>query len=120
MKTLESGRSARRLSVGNSFTAADLYVGAQIGFGMMFGTIEKRPVSSNNWQRISTRAACVRAKQLDGGAWRTQQRRRPAERRHRLMHANTSARHAEVRRTDPARTCKGNTLTLWSHRADWG
>ena len=28
---------------GEQFTAADVYVGAQIGWGMMFGTIEKRP-----------------------------------------------------------------------------
>jgi hypothetical protein len=29
--------------VGDSFTAADVYVGSGIGFGMQFGTIEKRP-----------------------------------------------------------------------------
>ncbi len=29
--------------VGDTFTAADVYVGSQIGFGLMFGTIEKRP-----------------------------------------------------------------------------
>ena len=28
---------------GDQFTAADLYVGSQIGYGMMFGSIEKRP-----------------------------------------------------------------------------
>jgi glutathione S-transferase len=66
MKTLEAAVSRADYLVGNSFTAADLYVGAQIGFGMMFGTIEKRPVFEQYWQRISTRAACVRAKQLDG------------------------------------------------------
>ena len=29
--------------VGDSFTAADLYLGAQLGFGLQFGMIEKRP-----------------------------------------------------------------------------
>ena len=28
---------------GEQFTAADVYVGSQIGWGMMFGTIDKRP-----------------------------------------------------------------------------
>ena len=32
---------------------------------MMFGTIEKRPAFERYWQRISTRPACKRAKELD-------------------------------------------------------
>ncbi|MGH6676081.1 MAG: glutathione S-transferase, partial [Xanthobacteraceae bacterium] len=51
--------------VGNSFTAADLYVGSHLGFGMMFGTIEKRPAFERYWQRVSGRTACKRAKELD-------------------------------------------------------
>ena len=51
--------------VGDSFTAADLYVGSHIGFGMMFGTLEKRPAFEKYWQRVSSRPACVRAKELD-------------------------------------------------------
>ena len=37
----------------------------QLGFGMMFGTIEKRPAFERYWQRISIRPACKRAKELD-------------------------------------------------------
>ena len=42
MNALEAPSQARYL-VGGRFTAADLYVGSQLGWGMMFGTIEKRP-----------------------------------------------------------------------------
>ena len=51
--------------VGDTFTAADVYVGSAIGFGIMFGTIEKRPAFERYWQRLSTRPAFMRAKDLD-------------------------------------------------------
>ena len=50
---------------GDKFTAADLYVGSHIGFGMMFGTLEKRPAFEKYWQRVSSRPACKRANELD-------------------------------------------------------
>ena len=50
---------------GDSFTAADLYVGAQIGFGMMFGALDRRPAFERYWQRVSSRPAYERAKTLD-------------------------------------------------------
>jgi glutathione S-transferase len=65
MKTLEEAVSRGNYLAGDSFTAADLYVGSQIGFGLMFGTIEKRPAFEQYWRRISTRPAAVRAKELD-------------------------------------------------------
>jgi len=65
LSTLEAAVSSDDYLVGNSFTAADLYVGAQIGFGMMFGTLEKRPAFERYWQRMSARAAFARANQLD-------------------------------------------------------
>ena len=37
----------------------------QIGFGMMFGTIEKRPAFEHYWQRLSNRPAWQRARELD-------------------------------------------------------
>lgn len=51
--------------VGNGFTAADVYVGSALGFGMMFGTMEKRPAFEKYWQRVSSRPAAVRARELD-------------------------------------------------------
>jgi glutathione S-transferase len=64
MSTLEAAVS-RGYLVGSSFTAADLYVGAQIGFGLMFGTFEKRAAFEQYWARLSARPAYARAKQLD-------------------------------------------------------
>jgi glutathione S-transferase len=50
---------------GDRFTAADVYVGSQIGWGMMFGTLEKRPAFERYWQRIASRPAAVRAREID-------------------------------------------------------
>jgi glutathione S-transferase len=65
LDTLEAAVSRSAYLAGDSFTAADLYVGSHIGFGMMFGTIDKRPAFEQYWLRISSRPACVRAKELD-------------------------------------------------------
>jgi glutathione S-transferase len=65
MKTLEDAVSTSNYLVGDKFGAADLYVGSHIGFGLMFGTIEKRPAFERYWQRIIARPAYVRARQLD-------------------------------------------------------
>ena len=63
--TLEAAVSSGDYLVGNSFTAADVYIGSQIGFGLMFGTRETRPAFERYWQRLSARPAFKRAKQLD-------------------------------------------------------
>ena len=65
MDTLEAAVSQSDYLAGNTFTAADLYVGSHLGFGMMFGMIDKRPAFERYWQRLSARPACVRAKELD-------------------------------------------------------
>jgi glutathione S-transferase len=65
MDTLEAAVSRSDYLVGNSFTAADVYVGSQIGFGMMFGSMEKRPAFEKYWQRMVSRPAMARAKELD-------------------------------------------------------
>jgi len=65
LNALEAAVSRGNYLVGDSFTAADLYVGSHIGFGMMFGTLEKRPAFEEYWQRIGSRPACLRAKELD-------------------------------------------------------
>ena len=65
LNTLEAAVSGSNYLVGDDFTAADLYVGSHIGFGMMFGTLEKRPAFEKYWERVSSRPACVRARELD-------------------------------------------------------
>ncbi len=50
---------------GDQFSAADVYVGSQIGWGMMFGTLEKRPAFESYWQRIGNRPAALKARAKD-------------------------------------------------------
>jgi glutathione S-transferase len=65
VSTLEAAVSVSDYLIGNSFTAADLYISAQIGFGMMFGTLKPTPAFERYWQRMSARPAYLRATQLD-------------------------------------------------------
>ncbi|MDJ1158570.1 glutathione S-transferase family protein [Chelatococcus sp. SYSU_G07232] len=65
LNAIEGALSQSDYIAGDRFTAADVYVGAQIGWGMSFGTIEKRAVFERYWQRICTRPAAVRAKEID-------------------------------------------------------
>ena len=50
---------------GDRFTAADVYVGSHIGFGMMFGAIDKRPAFERYWGLVSARPAAQRAREID-------------------------------------------------------
>jgi glutathione S-transferase len=63
--TLEQAVSAGPYICGEQFTAADVYVGSQIGWGMMFGSIEKRPAFEDYFGRLSQRPAAVRAREID-------------------------------------------------------
>lgn len=54
--------------IGDRFTAADVYLGAQIGWGTQFGTIEKRPAFDAYLARITSRPAYKRANELDEAA----------------------------------------------------
>lgn len=47
------------------FAAADVYVGSHVGFGLMFGTIDKRPAFERYWALISARPAAQRARETD-------------------------------------------------------
>ncbi len=50
---------------GSRFTAADVYVGSQVGWGLRYGTIEARPAFARYWERIADRPAAVRAREID-------------------------------------------------------
>jgi glutathione S-transferase len=65
MKVIEDAVSRSDYLVGGKFTAADVYVGSQVGFGLMFGTLEKRPAFQKYWERLSARPAYARARELD-------------------------------------------------------
>ncbi len=64
---------------GEQFTAADVYVGSQIGWGMMFGSIDKRPVFEEYFGRLSGRPAAIRARALDDALMPEQPRPEPEE-----------------------------------------
>lgn len=66
--TLEGALNGREYIAGGGFSAADVYVGSQLGWGMMFGTIEKRPVFEDYVARLQARPAAQRANQLDDAA----------------------------------------------------
>lgn len=50
---------------GENFTAADVYVGSHISWGMSFGTLEKRPAFEAYWARLKDRHAHIRACEID-------------------------------------------------------
>lgn len=67
MDVLENAVEQGEYLLGDNFSAADVYVGAHLGFGMQFGTIERRPGFEHYWSRVSSRPAAIRAKQIDDG-----------------------------------------------------
>ena len=73
MDTLEYAVSGDGYIAGPNFTAADVYVGSQIGFGLLFGTIDKRPAFEDYWARISGRPAHQRATEIDDALMPEQQ-----------------------------------------------
>ena len=65
LSTLEAAVAGREYLVGDRFTAADVYVGSHLGWGMQFGTIEKRPAFERYFARLGPRPAAVRAREID-------------------------------------------------------
>ncbi len=68
MDTLEKAVSDAEYIAADHFTAADVYVGAQIGWGLQFGSIEKRPAFEDYAKRMSSREPAKRAAALDNAA----------------------------------------------------
>jgi glutathione S-transferase len=62
---LEHALSMGDYLLGDRFSAADVYVGAQVGWSMMFGTLPKQPVFEAYWARLNQRPAAIRAKEID-------------------------------------------------------
>ena len=65
INTLEKALMPGPYICGEQFTAADVYVGSQIGWSMLFGSIEKRPVFEAYVDRLYARPAAMRASQLN-------------------------------------------------------
>jgi glutathione S-transferase len=62
---LEKAVEGKDFIVGDRFSAADVYVGSQIGWGMQFGWLEKRPAFERYYAGIGDRPAAVRARAID-------------------------------------------------------
>lgn len=65
MDALEKSIPAEGYIAGPRFTAADVYFGAQIGWGLQFGSIEPRPGFAEYWARLKDRPALRRANEMD-------------------------------------------------------
>lgn len=66
MDTLSHALKGSDYVAGDRFTAADVYVGSHVGWGMQFGSIEARPEFKAYWARLEGRDAVKRAYELDG------------------------------------------------------
>jgi glutathione S-transferase len=64
--TLEKALTGRDYIAADRFTAADLYVGANVGFMLQFNLLEPKPVFSDYTARVTDRDAYRRAKEIDG------------------------------------------------------
>jgi glutathione S-transferase len=65
ISTLERAVGAHDFIGGYRFSAADVYVGSQIAWGLQFGTIEKRQAFVDYVARLSERPAYKRATEID-------------------------------------------------------
>jgi glutathione S-transferase len=65
VSALEAAVNGREYLVGDRFSAADVYVGSHLGWGMHFGTIAKRPAFERYFERLSARPAAIRAHEID-------------------------------------------------------
>lgn len=68
MDALDIAVKDKSYIAGDRFSAADVYVGAQIGFGLAFKSIEPRPAFTAYWERLAARPAQQRAVALDDAA----------------------------------------------------
>jgi glutathione S-transferase len=65
MDALEYAVTQGEYICGSQFTAADVYVGSHVGWGLMFGSIDKRPAFIEYAQRLQGRPAAQRAREID-------------------------------------------------------
>ena len=62
---IEQAVRAHPYIAGDRFTAADVYVGSQVGWGVQFGTLPKRDAFVDYFARLSSRDAARRADEKD-------------------------------------------------------
>jgi glutathione S-transferase len=77
MNALETALSKGDYLLGDRFSAADVYFGSHIGWGMQFGGIEKRPAFERYNERLRSRPAAIRASEIDDALIAAQPRPAP-------------------------------------------
>lgn len=65
VRALSGHLSAQDYIADNRFTAADVYVGAQVGWGLRFGTLPATPAFAAYWDRLKDRPAHLAATARD-------------------------------------------------------
>ena len=65
MNTLEAHLKTTPYICGDRFSAADVCVGSQIGWGLRLKTIEGRPAFTDYWSRLTQRPAIARSAALN-------------------------------------------------------
>lgn len=71
--TIERAVRAHPYIAGDRFTAADVYVGSAVGWGVQFGTLPKRDAFTDYFARLSGRDAYRRATEKDDALMPAQQ-----------------------------------------------
>jgi glutathione S-transferase len=66
MDAVEAAVDSGDYLAGGKFSAADLYLGSQLGFGLRFGALEKRPAFEAYVAKLTGRPAYQRAQEIDG------------------------------------------------------
>ena len=65
MAGLEGAVAGRTFVAGDAFSAADVILGSQIGWGLMFNSIPDRPAFQTYWAGLKARPAKLRADAID-------------------------------------------------------
>ena len=65
LRTLEDALKGSPYIAGDAFTAADVYVGSGLAFGMMFKAIAPRPAFEAYLGKLVRRPAAIRAREID-------------------------------------------------------
>lgn len=68
LDVLEAAVTANPYLAGPTFSAADVATGSQIGWGLQFGSSEKRPAFEDYWARVSQRPALARVGKANDAA----------------------------------------------------
>lgn len=65
MDTLEGAVRQGDYLLGDRFSAADVYLGSQIIWGLQFGSMEKRPAFEAYAKKLAGRPAAIKAREID-------------------------------------------------------